>query len=113
MTLALPSQKACAVVHDALGVLPLLSSPADVPFADGLYFFFEEGESSYHAPNGRIVRVGNHPRKQSGLVSRLRMHYSGSKNSSVFRKFFIPSLSGVYLPRSFSQKLTMNSKRTI
>jgi len=89
-------EEACKAIHEALEELPLLTSPADVPFGDGLYFFFEEGESSYHAPKGRIVRVGNHPRKQSGLVSRLRIHYSGSKNSSVFRKF----LGGALLRRA-------------
>jgi hypothetical protein len=88
-------EEACRVIHEALESLPLLASPADVPFGDGLYFFYEEGEASEHAPNGRIVRVGNHPRKQGGLVPRLRMHYSGNKNSSVFRK----SLGGALLRR--------------
>jgi len=87
MTRVVGPKDACKAIHEALEALPLLASPADVPFTDGLYFFYEQGEASKHAPNGRIVRVGNHPRSQGGLVSRLRMHYSGNKNSSVFRKF--------------------------
>ena len=39
--------------------------------------------------------MGNHPRSPGGLVRRLRLHYSGSKNSSVFRKF----LGGALLRR--------------
>ena len=95
MTREVTPEEACAALHNALEVLPLLTSQADVSFGDGLYFFYEHGETSDHAPNGRIVRVGNHPRKQGGLVSRLRMHYSGNKNSSVFRKF----LGGALLRR--------------
>jgi hypothetical protein len=87
MTGEVTPEETCAAIHAALSPLPLRASPAEVPFVDGLYFFYEEGEVSDHAPNGRIVRVGNHPRRQGGLVSRLRMHYSGNKNSSVFRKF--------------------------
>ena len=44
-------------------------------------------ESAQHAPAGRIVRVGNHPRSDGTLVRRLRQHYKGHKNGSVFRKF--------------------------
>jgi hypothetical protein len=95
MTSDLTPNQACAAIHEALKALPLLASPADVPFGDGLYFFYEQGEVSDHAPKGRIVRVGNHPRSQGGLVRRLRMHYSGNKNSSVFRKF----LGGALLRR--------------
>lgn len=93
---AVTPEEACKAIHEALETLPPLSSPDEVPFADGLYLFYEEGEASNHGPKGRIVRVGNHPRKQGGLVSRLRMHYSGSKNSSVFRKF----LGGALLRRA-------------
>jgi hypothetical protein len=88
-------EEACAAIHDALNPLPLLTSPTEVPFVDGLYFFCEQGEVSEHALNGRIVRVGNHPRRQGGIVSRLSMHYAGNKNSSVFRKF----LGGALLRR--------------
>ena len=33
------------------------------------------------------MRVGNHPRSDGTLVRRLRQHYKGHKNGSVFRKF--------------------------
>jgi hypothetical protein len=77
----------CQEIHRLLQGLPVCTDPKQVPFADGLYFFYESGETSEHGPDGRIVRVGNHSRSQGGLVRRLRIHYSGRKNSSVFRKF--------------------------
>ncbi len=77
----------CQEIHTHLRGLPLFTDPSQVLFADGLYFFYESGEMSQHGPDGRIVRVGNHPRSQGGLVRRLRHHFSGRKNSSVFRKF--------------------------
>jgi len=80
------AELACAAVHETLGVLPILRFPKDVPFLDGLYFFYENGETSAHGPNGRVVRVGNHPRSEGGLRRRLQNHYSGRKNGSVFRK---------------------------
>jgi len=90
-----PAEEACREIHSALQALPRLTSPAEVPFRDGLYFFYEDGERSEHAAHGRVVRVGNHPNKQGGLVSRLKAHYTGNKNSSVFRKF----LGGALLRR--------------
>ncbi len=77
----------CARIHSALEALPAhhgLSS--DVP-EDGLYFFYESGESNGHDGGPRIVRVGNHPRRPGGLPNRLRNHFSGTKNGSVFRKY--------------------------
>ena len=81
-----PPKTACAQVHAALALLPLLADPAQVPMSDGLYFFYEEGERSADAPLGRVVRVGNHPRSQGTLKRRLGQHYRGDKNQSVFRK---------------------------
>ena len=89
------TEEVCAAIHDALESLPLLSSPTDVPFFDGLYFFYEDGETSEHGAPGRVVRVGNHPRSSGGLRKRLRQHYSGRKNSSVFRRI----LGGALLRR--------------
>jgi len=89
------TEEVCAAIHDALESLPLLGSPTDVPFFDGLYFFYEDGETSEHGAHGRVVRVGNHPRSSGGLRKRLRQHYSGRKNGSVFRKF----LGGALLRR--------------
>jgi len=80
-------EEACQEIHSTLEALPLLASPAEVAFRDGLYFFYEDGERSEHAADGRVVRVGNHPRSVGRLVQRLRNHYSGRKNGSVFRKF--------------------------
>ena len=58
--------------------------PGDVSIADGLYFFYEDGELRGHGSEGRIVRVGNHPRSDGTLVRRLWQHYRGGKNGSVF-----------------------------
>jgi hypothetical protein len=66
------------------------SAPSEVSFSNGLYFFYQEGEGSAHAPGGRIVRIGNHPRAQHRLVGRLSDHYrsqDGAKNGSVFRRY--------------------------
>ncbi len=86
---------ACARIHSALETLPAhhgLSS--DIP-GDGLYFFYESGERNGHTGGPRIVRVGNHPHSAGGLQNRLRNHYSGTKNGSVFRK----SLGGALMRR--------------
>lgn len=100
---------ACAEIHRLVEQLPLLESPAEVAFANGLYFFYETGEASEHAPAGRIVRVGNHPRAQGRLKARLGDHYrtrDGAKNGSVFRRYLGGALmrrdhpaSGCLLPR--------------
>jgi len=45
----------CRSVHEALCKLPVYTNPRDVQFSDGLYFFYERGETSTHAPNGRVV----------------------------------------------------------
>ena len=77
----------CRTIHALIGSLPVFEQLATVTITDGLYFFYEHGESAQHAPAGRIVRVGNHPRSDGTLVRRLRQHYKGHKNGSVFRKF--------------------------
>jgi hypothetical protein len=80
--------RVCAEIHSLLQQLPEFRSPREVPFDNGLYFWFETGEFCSHLQNvPRIVRVGNHPHAQDGLKNRLRNHYSGTKNGSVFRKF--------------------------
>lgn len=89
------SEHLCEQLNKLLNALPAFTEPSRVPFNNGLYFFYEKGETSRHTPDGRIVRVGNHPRSQDSLKRRLRMHYSGSKNGSVFRKF----LGGAILRR--------------
>src|SRR5262249_2284257 len=75
----------CARVHTALAALPPWGRPTAVPFTNGLYFFYEQGECSPHAPGGRVVRIGNHPRAQDRLVGRLEDHFNsrpGAKNFS-------------------------------
>lgn len=86
---------ACAEIHNTLYELSSHDSPRNVPFKNGLYFFYQAREVSPHAAQGRIVRIGNHPRSQDGLIRRLNNHYSGSKNGSVFRK----SLGGALIRR--------------
>ena len=89
--------RACEAIHDAVMNLPTYTFPGDVPFANGLYFFFEAGEDSPHG-RPRITRIGNHPRTQGRLVGRLREHYAtrpNAKNGSVFRRY----LGGALLRR--------------
>lgn len=76
----------CQQVHQMMERLPEYTTPRQVPFTDGLYFFYEIGEKSEHSKADRIVRIGNHPRAKGGLVRRLQQHYSGRKNGSVFRR---------------------------
>ena len=85
----------CAKIHSLLVALPPFHDPDEVPFDNGLYFFYENGEKSDHGPEGRIVRIGNHPRSQHRLHDRLWDHYSPNKNFSVFRKL----LGGALLRR--------------
>ena len=90
---------ACARIHQLLESLPVLDRPELVPFDNGLYFFYERGETSAHGPTGRIVRIGNHPRAADRLPDRLREHYRstrGAKNWSVFRRY----LGGALIRRS-------------
>ncbi len=82
---AFDATTACASIHRLMDCLPRYAAPQDVPFRDGLYFFYEQDEASTHSAEGRIVRIGNHPRSDGRLVARLREHYAGSKNGSVFR----------------------------
>ena len=79
----------CKKVHELILQLPSFTEPSQVPFKNGLYFFFEDGEASAHGPypDGRIVRVGDHPHKEDGLIERLEQHHHGNKNNSVFRKY--------------------------
>jgi hypothetical protein len=79
---------ACARLHQILGSLPTYREPREVPFTNGLYFFYEDSETSPHG--NRIVRIGNHTRAEDRLVERLGDHYNsrvGAKNFSVFRRY--------------------------
>lgn len=83
-----PASRACADVHRLLSELPTYTAPRDVPFDNGLYFFYERSEVNGHDAGLKIVRIGNHPNADHRLVSRLRQHYAAgpsAKNASVFR----------------------------
>ena len=80
------AEETCARIHAALLILPLRRSIDTAIPSDGLYFFYEDGEVNSHDAGPRVVRIGNHPRAVGGLRNRLRNHYSGNKNGSVFRK---------------------------
>ena len=84
---SLSVEQTCSEIHRLLDSHPVFKDPKQIPHDNGLYFFYEIREISQHAPNGRIVRIGNHPRSDNRLKGRLRDHYSTGKNSSVFRKF--------------------------
>lgn len=75
----------CLGVHQIVESLPLYrdfrSANGELP-ADGIYFFFEEGELCARTQRPRIVRVGIN-KKQGRLVSRLRNHGYGGGRSSL------------------------------
>jgi hypothetical protein len=101
--LAIDSSSACLQIHQHLEVLPTCSEPSDVRFANGLYFFYEQGEEGEHGTPERIVRIGNHPLKQDRLVGRLSDHFKGSrnaKNGSVFRRYLGGALIRKRMPES-------------
>ena len=82
-------------VYDLVRQLPRFDhlTPKDRMPANGIYVFFEQGETAdwrgEHVP--RIVRIGTH-RKDDRFPGRIRQHYGrvnslrGNKNGSVFRK---------------------------
>lgn len=84
-----PLGAGCLVIHEVLEPLPLhdFRTPTTRLPRNGIYFFYEEGEFCRHfdVKRLRIVRVGTH-RKQDRFRSRMRQHFRGNKNGSVFRK---------------------------
>jgi hypothetical protein len=66
----------CKWLHKQLEALPLIRYPfavSELP-ADGIYFFYEEGETWGHGgKNSRIVRVGTH--KNGNFKSRIKDHF--------------------------------------
>jgi hypothetical protein len=68
-------------VHAILSRLPAHDAGTSVQALpeNGIYFSYENGE-----PDGRIVRVGTH-RVDGRFRTRVRLHYGGNKNASVFR----------------------------
>ncbi len=82
-------EAACLVIHGMLDPLPFYDfrTPTRRLPRNGIYFFFEQDEfcREFEVIRPRIVRVGTH-RKQDRLRSRIRQHFGGNKNGSVFRK---------------------------
>ncbi len=84
----LDSKSILEQLYQTLDKLPLFDhsyDPKALP-ENGIYFFFEEGEKCQI--NGkvwnRIVRIGTH-NADNRFRDRIRNHYKGNKNSSVFR----------------------------
>jgi len=87
--------RAIVQVYALIGLLPRLDhqTPRRQLPRNGIYLFFEKGESASHLDTvtDRIVRVGTH-RANGRFRSRIRQHYgnvhslAGNKNASVFRK---------------------------
>ena len=75
----------CKSVHELLETLNIRRSPVDDLPSSGIYFFYEEGEISPHTLKERIVRIGTHGESRT-LKQRLRDHYSGNREGSIFRK---------------------------
>ena len=90
----------CRWIHEQVERLPLVQFPfdtADLP-QNGIYFFYEEGESWGHGgEKSRIVRVGTH--KKDNFRARIAEHYllnqarmnfserdSPPRDRSIFRK---------------------------
>src|SRR5690349_2841228 len=67
----------CRWLHHQLTQLPLIRYPfrlEQLPL-DGIYFFYEDGETTDHGdgPQPRIVRIGTH--KDGNFRSRMSEHY--------------------------------------
>ena len=75
----------CNRVHEILEVLPSWKFPSNHLPKQGLYFFYEDGEITSHTGKPRIVRVGTHGPNRT-LKRRLRDHYNGNREGSIFRK---------------------------
>jgi hypothetical protein len=88
-TSEMPLEATCLVIHEILDLLPLYDfrTPMRRLPRNGVYFFFEQGEfcRKFEVIRPRIARVGTH-RKQDRFRSRIRQHFRGNKNGSVFRK---------------------------
>lgn len=70
---------------NSLRVYDYSYEPSELP-ENGIYFFYEEGEKCEVCGDvmDRIVRIGTHT-SDNRFRDRIRNHYRGNKNSSVFR----------------------------
>lgn len=84
-TSAGPTSRLADRIHQWVWTLPRRSvnDGFDNLPADGIYFFFEDGEETQEGP--RIVRVGINE-VDGNLPTRLRAHYRRTSRNSVFRK---------------------------
>jgi hypothetical protein len=78
----------CRWLHDQLDFLRLFRYPfikEELP-DNGIYFFYEEGETWGHGgDNPRIVRIGTH-KKDKNFQKRMCKHFSHRRRESVFRR---------------------------
>lgn len=77
--------EACKQIHELLETLPKRDASLEHLPSSGIYFFYEYGEHSLHTGKLRVVRVGTHGAGRT-LKQRLRDHYQGNREGSVFRK---------------------------
>ena len=85
-SLCIDSASHCLRLHQLLATLPRYTWEEidEVPFRNGIYLVFEEGETYRGMP--RIVRVGTHT-SPDRLRQRLRDHFvRENHNGSIFRK---------------------------
>ncbi|MCW6160470.1 MAG: hypothetical protein LVQ95_05305 [Candidatus Micrarchaeales archaeon] len=78
---------ACKRLHQELGLLKVVKWPFDLEDLpeNGVYFFYEEGESWGHGgEEPRIVRIGTH--KEGNFKSRVREHYVFDEGKLDFNK---------------------------
>jgi hypothetical protein len=96
----------CRQIHQMLEQLPILRNPSRIHFENGLYFFYEDGETSSPASSRRIVRIGNHTRSQNTLKKR-------PKDALLATR--IAASSGNSLEKQYSEKRSttpLHSDRT-
>jgi len=108
------TSKECAWLHNILESCPLIAYPFDLEKLplNGIYFFYEKGETNAHNGNLGIVRVGTH--KSNNFRSRISEHYlmdgmktfdensPAPKDRSIFRKklgrALLNKMKPAYLP---------------
>jgi hypothetical protein len=76
----------CSWLHSQLESLPLVRFPFNVKSlpSNGIYFFYEEGEMTYHgsSPKPRIVRIRNH--NENNFQTRISEHFLLNESKQNF-----------------------------
>lgn len=100
----------CKCLHEQLEQLPLIShpvNPQELP-ENGIYFFYEEGETWGHGGDGpRIVRVGSHSGRgnlrsrisETYLLDERRLNFGPDKAKPADRSIFRKNVSRALLNR--------------